>query len=154
MKIYKYLPVESNVKLTRATLLSAREFENYKEHIPTIAGECWLRDKGNVAGFAAWVYLDSLNERHADAEGYPVDTEKYIQPAVWFEDDAEELDVEKMGVGEQFVVDKTVFTVVADGLAVVNEPIGKFCFDKESDNYDHSYVKTVIDNWFETLCAE
>ena len=154
MKIFKYLPIETNLKLTGATLLSAREFEAYKEYIPTISGECWLRDKGKIDGFAAWVYFDSLNERYADIEGYPVDAKKYIQPAVYFEDGAKAFNAEKMCVGEQFVVAETVFTVVVVGIAVANKPIGEECFDKESDNYDCTYVKSIIDNWFEKLCTE
>lgn len=154
MKIFKYLPVESSLKLVGATLLSAKEFEIYKEYVPIILGECWLRDKGKIEGSAAWVYFDSLNERHVDLEGLPVNMKKHIQPAVCFEDGADDLDAEKMCVGEQFVVAETAFTVVADGIAVANKAIGEECFDEKSDNYDCSYVKTIINNWFENLCAE
>lgn len=149
MRVYKYIPVETTMELIGATLLSVDEFEKHKEYITPINGEWWLRDAGKIAGFAGYVYYDGTGEWHGDPEGSPIEDEKLIRPAVTFE--AEALS-EKLHMGDRFDIGETAFTVISNNMAIANKPIGEGYFDAQSNDYEQSSVKGMVEKWFASLC--
>jgi len=133
------------IGFTGATLLSVEEYEAYKDNIPGLDEWFWLRSPGSEAGYAADVY-DSIDSYLLGNN--ICRSNLAVRPAITFDPDKS-----KLLIGDKVLIDNVVFTVIADGILLANEAVGKHCFRKDwkapdANDYEASDIKKYVDEWF------
>jgi len=136
------------IGFTGAILLSVEEYEAYKNNIIGIDEWCWLRSPGSESGYAADVY-DS-------GDSYMLGnniccSDIGVRPAITFDSDKC-----KLLIGDRLVIGNATLTVIADGILLANEVVGKHCFRKDwkapdANDYEASDVKKYVDEWFKKI---
>lgn len=121
-------------------LLSVEEYRKYKHTIPIIKDWWWLRwshgyiqnnapfvgNVGGVRGYGGTIYCDI----------------GAVRPALQIKN-------HDLKIGDQFKFGRWEWTVISRYLAICNQKICDHRFDKESNNYEESEVKAIVDNDFE-----
>lgn len=153
MKIEKLITIkqESNIEITGATLLSLEEYNNYKNIIPHLDKNWWLRSPGYRSRDAAFVYgVDG----YVFDNGFNVPNPFGVRPVLQIN-----LSSSNLSVGDEFVIGKHKFTVISESYAISNSNIGWCPFRKDykadnANNYEASDVKKFVDEWYEELTKE
>ena len=119
---------ETNVKVKGARLLTIAEFEEFEESIPVTSNVCWWLADMDDSQLAAYVEGDYREEDMFTDTDYP---NTYFRVA---------LDISNGEVGEQFVFNGYVFTVLSETLAISNNVIGPVKY------YDDTLLDYVYDD--------
>lgn len=119
---------ETNVKVEKARLLTIVEFEEFEESIPATSNVCWWLADMDDSQLAAYVEGDYREEDMFTDTDYP---NTYFRVA---------LDISNGEVGEQFVFNGYVFTVLSETLAISNNVIGPVKY------YDDTLLDYVYDD--------
>ena len=119
---------ETNVTIEKARLLTIAEFEEFEESIPVTSSVCWWLADMDENGDAAYVEGDYREEDMFTATDYP---NTYFRVA---------LDISNGEVGEQFVFNGYVFTVLSETLAISNNVIGPVKY------YDDTLLDYIYDD--------
>ena len=116
----------------------SKEERKYKNH-------WWLRTPGIHSYYTCYVY----NEGNVSRYGINACYNSGIRPA---------LIISNLGdfkVGDIISIGKYYFKIIKPQMAwLYKQDIGTDYFDVKSNNYEASYVKQVIDSWFEKLKKE
>jgi len=134
---------EEDLEITGVTLLSKEEYWNYREWIPVAHACWWLRSPGSSQYYAANVDADgSLNDIHVtidDASVRPVLTIRNLKSAY-------------LHIGDEFILAGYTWTVIGEGLAIMNDTLENVVFRSDWDapdanDYEASDVKKWLNNW-------
>ena len=154
MKIEKLITIkqESNMEITGATLLSSEEYNNYKNRIPHLDKNWWLRSPGYDDALRAVCVFGDFG--FVFNRGDIVYGELGVRPALQIN-----LSSSNLSVGDEFVIGEHKFTVISESYAISNSDIGYYPFRKDSkadnaNNYEVSDVKKFVDEWYEELIKE
>ena len=133
-----------NLKINGATLLSVEEAENLLT-MEDRKYRCWwwLRSPGDFSDCAASVYGGG----DVYYRGYGVDSEgDCVRPALKISN----LQSSNLLIGDVFEVGDWKFKVISENLAwLYEQDIGSHRFDEETNIYEQSEIKQIVDNWFE-----
>ena len=137
--------IPSEIEFSGATLLSADEASTLlTEQEKKYKAPWWLRTPGFNSYNACNIYYGSV-----DIFGSNVDYYCCIRPA---------LQISNLGsfnVGDIFSIGEHYFKIISPELAwLYKQDIGEDHFDYESNNYETSHVKEIVDSWFEKLKDE
>lgn len=128
-------------------LLSAEEYNKYKENIPIINCWWWLRSPGCDSRSVALVSgLGSVFKSGDSIEnGYHA-----VRPALRYNPHDTLLNL--IPVGDKFVYNGVTWVVIdtEKNLAIAEMPIGFEMFSTISNNYFHSYIRKWLFYWKDT----
>ena len=132
------------LKITGITLLSVEEYEETRANIPPVHDYWWLRSPGYNGSSAA----DVRGDGDVDLNGNDVDYEDGVRPALRISN----LESSNPKIGDEIIVAERPWTVINEGLAIANKPIGACAFRKDwraedANNYEASDVKKYIEKW-------
>ena len=137
---------DTNLEFTGATLLSVDEAMCYlsREDRENYV-EWWLRTKGEWSDAASYVFVNGIISN----VGIDIKRQNAIRPALIISNLGE------FKVGDIFSIGEYYFKIIRPQMAwMYQQDIGFDIFDNESNNYETSHVKQVIDAWYETLMEE
>lgn len=138
-----------------ATLLSVEEYETYKENIPSVLDDWWLRSAGSLNCDAFLVYyLDECYDNPGwHCRNIAVDHNAGVRPALQI------LDL-KSEIGTKIKFDSNTFTVISENYALCDEIVGFSAFktfkgslknhNECLNNYENSLIKEYVDEWFKS----
>lgn len=139
-QIQTYIPEQ--IEFEGATLLSVeeaksllteqeREYENY----------WWLRTPGkNDSNYACLVFYDG----YVSQSGNYTDDLNDIRPALKIKN------IGNLKVGDIFKIGEYEFKIISPDLAwLYHQDIGTDIFDKETNVYENSHIKKIVDEWYE-----
>lgn len=150
----------SNIK--GITLLSAEEYEQFKNNIPSLNHSWWLRSPGDngyakyVQGYAKYVQRGG----YVDKYGAPISYQYVaVRPALILNSESSRLKIK-----DEFKFGKQKWTVISDTYAICNDNIGERCFragcradwevedanGENANDYEKSDVKEFIEDWLES----
>ena len=123
-----------------ATLLSVEETKK----IPTAAlayaeNWWWLRTEGCRPYFAAAIENNGSSSYMGKGKSYDIGA---VRPALYLESDDYQ-------VGNRFSVGNYNFTVVLPRLALLDSHIEMSHFDSNSNKYESSEIRKIVDRWFD-----
>ena len=136
----------TSLEFKGATLLSSEEaFTLLTEQERKYLIGWWLRTPGNHSYYACCVYGDG----NVCGYGINVSYVSGIRPALII------FNLGDFKVGDIISIGKYYFKIIKPQMAwLYKQDIGTDYFDVKSNNYEASYVKQVIDSWFEKLKKE
>ena len=145
----KTVNISATVEINGITLLSRDEFEAYKEYIPEIDHDWWLRSPSHFNFKALFVsYTGNLNSVGRDVT-YSDDI--VARPALKL------LNHSGLEIGDEFKFKNKKWIIIADDLAICKTYLtGDFPFRfKHStsgleNDYETSDIKRFIETWFNT----
>jgi len=121
-------------------LLSAKEYEKYKDKIPPIYGSWWwLRSRGVYSDCAAFINTGGGIDYNGD-----IVYKNYggVRPALKLKGE--------YAVGERIVLYSFPWIVIDKNLAIAEVPIGFTVFNVgESNRYCDSYIRADLKRWLE-----
>lgn len=121
-------------------LLSAEEYEKYRDRIPHINCWWWLQSPGCSSDRAATVHSDGS----VLYDGYFVDRSNgAVYPALKISD------YRKYEIGKRVVLYSFPWIIIDEGLAIAEVPIAFHKFDAKSNDYENSEIKKFLNDWFE-----
>ncbi len=122
------------------TLLSAEEYEKYKDNVPPINCSWWLRSPGINSNRAS--HVDSGGS--VDDDGLYVDRSNgAVRPALKMSDGR------KYEIGKRVILYNFPWIIIDKGLAIAEVPIAFRRFDNESNDYENSEIKKFLNDWLE-----
>ncbi len=133
----------SNIK--GITLLSAEEYEQFKNNIPPINSDWWwLRSPGHNDR-AAIVLDDGTADTYSVNYGHIA-----VRPALILNSESSSLKIK-----DEFEFGEHKWTVISDTYAICNDTIGDHCFREDwraedSCDYEKSDIKKYVENWYES----
>ena len=137
---------DTNLEFTGATLLSVDEAMCYlsREDRENYV-EWWLRTKGEWSDAASYVFVNEIISN----VGIDIKRQNAIRPALIISNLGE------FKVGDIFSIGEYYFKIIRPQMAwMYQQDIGFDIFDNESNNYETSHVKEIVDSWFEKLKDE
>lgn len=139
MKALKYNPTEIDIDITDISLLTLKEIERLPEKIRRYDDWWWLRSPGGFPGCAAYVYSDGS----VDDYGYDVDYDCIaVRPAITVSNI-------RFEIGDAIVIQGKKYVAIAPNKILYNDEVVCHRFDKESNEYEKSKIKKIVDGWFE-----
>ena len=147
MKITRFVPTEEELQIEDITLLSVKQYEQCRKHIPWIPSPWWLRDGGEKSWLAT--YVDSMGGVNKDGR-IVTETRFVVRPALKVEsvcDAGLQVDDKFSAIGQEW-------TVISETLVICNEGIAEHQFAESQDgldanDYKKSAVKKLIEKWLE-----
>lgn len=122
------------------TLLSAEEYEKYKDRIPQINCSWWLRSPGINSNRAASVDYDGSVFDLGDFVDLDYDA---VRPALKISDGR------KYEIGKRVILYNFPWIIIDEGLAIAEVPIAFHRFDEKSNDYENSEIKKFLNDWLE-----
>ena len=119
------------------TLLTAEEYEQYKDRIPLVKDWWWLRSPGYSSSYAAFVYFDGSVDYYGDFVYSSFDA---IRPAL-------KSDILNLHIGESFIALGNRWVMIDDGVAISQDVITHRRFDLESNDWETSELKSWLTEW-------
>lgn len=145
MKITRFAPSEKELRIEDITLLSVKQYQQCRKHIPWIPSPWWLRDGGKKSWLAT--YVDGMGGVNKDGRSV-TETRFMVRPALKVEGvfDA------GLQVGDKFTAIGQEWTVISETLVICNEGIVEHQFAKSQDGldaneYEKSAVKQCLKDW-------
>ena len=147
MKVNRKRIVEEtcDIKIDGITLLSQKEYEAAKKHIPALNHSWWLHSPGYNSKYAAYVLC---NYGYVIRYGYDVAYSIAVRPALKLVG----LKSANLQIGDNFRLFGHDWTVVSDTLALCNDSIGESPFREDyeaedANNYEASDIKMFVEKW-------
>lgn len=122
-------------------LLSAEEYEKYKDKIPHINCWWWLRSPGINSSIAAGVHYDGSVFYHGGSVYSAVGAA--VRPVLRISDGR------KYKIGERVMYYNFPWIIIDKNLAIAEVPIAFHRFDEKSNDYENSEIKKFLNNWLE-----
>ena len=146
-KVEKLTTMPCELEITGATLLTVDEANELVTVEDRACGSWWwLRSPGVDRLLSACVYSDGS----VYADGYTVDYGSGgVRPALKIEN----LALSNLKIGDTFCFGGKLFKLISDRLALCETIIGISRFDKSSNDYAHSEIKSYVDHWFDELMS-
>ena len=136
----------TNLEFKGAIILSTLEASKFlTKESREYKTSMWLRNPGHHDKFACYVdFFGTVS--YSGGSIYDADG---IRPALQI------CNLGSFNVGDIFSIGEYYFKIISPELAwLYKQDIGFDIFDKESNNYETSHVKRVVDAWFEELKKE
>lgn len=146
MKVIK-LPTkqEEDIIILGATIPSVEEIRVVSEHERVFPYGWWLRSPDSFDTLTYRVNVDGQITSGAIARCY------YVRPALIVSD----ISNSNFKVGDMFEFKGQYFMFLTNTLAwMCKRDIGEHYFDQETNIYENSHIKTVVDNWFAAFMKE
>ena len=128
-------------------LLSATEYEHYKNKIPFIQGLWWLRSPGNNFRTAASVFSSNNANYYSEIEYCSV----IVRPAIKYSSLRSKI-TKSSCCNNRIIFMDHPFRIIdpVNEIAIAEVPIALNQFDVESNDYETSCVRRKLLKWFET----
>ena len=144
-KVLKQIIVEQplDIHITEVTLLSVEEYDKCKANIPAISKRWWLSSPGRGRAHATLVRCDGL--RVYDFVNY---TCFVVRPALRIKSP----EPSNLSIGDRFNLAGYTWTMIDDGLALLDGYIGQCAFREDwkasdANDYEKSDVKKYLKRW-------
>lgn len=155
MKVDKIVKstVEEELEITKATLLSIKEAEEYLTNEERKYERWWwLRSPSSYSGYTAGVNSNGNIYNRGSRVTYINDC---VRPALQITN----LESSNLKIGDTFKISDYEFKIISKELAwMYKQDIGRHAFNtdykeenKEGNNYETSDVKKYVDKWFRLL---
>lgn len=140
-----YTTEDLSVHFYGITLLSSKEYDEYKNIIPIINGWWWLRSSGSHRSFATEVYNDD-----SPCSRYVSNVSGCVRPAL-----IGNFKSSNLRYSDKFILIGYNWTVLNDWLALCDDVVGKTYFRKDANasdanDFEHSDIKKWLYRWTET----
>ena len=125
-----------------ATLLSANEYEEDMKYIKSLGDDWWLRSFGYNSYYAAYVDKEDIASRYGEHVNYKFN----VRPVLILNRKQRKI----LKYKTEVFIDGKSYTSIGEYL-VANFSIGKYPFNeevKDGNDYYTSYIRTIVDNWF------
>lgn len=145
MKALRYTPTEIEIEITGISLLTIEEVEVLPENIRQYGDDWWLRTPGFYSYHAAYV---SNNGSIGDYGGDVDDVDDYgvsVRPTLTVAN----LDSLNLKIGDILVIKNKKYIYIGDNRVLYNDKAVYHRFDKESNDYEKSEIKKIVDKWLE-----
>ena len=117
------------------TLLTAEEYNKYKEIIPPVKDWWWLRSLGKFQHYAAFVncaaFPDCIVVYYVNIAARPALKTKIFN----------------LPIGEKFIALGNCWIMIDDGIAISKDVITHRRYDKNSNVWDTSELKAWLEEW-------
>ena len=124
---------------SHADLLTAEEAEKLPRRLRKHTRWWWLRSPGDDSKHAAYVHIGGS----VYYDGHPVDlSDVAVRPALRISN------LNDYRVGSLFKFGGKWFEIIDENTAFCLSNIGIEKFDDKTNDYNNSYIKQYIDNWF------
>ena len=121
-------------------LLSAEEYEKYKDKIPHINCWWWLRSPGLYSDITIGVSGGGSICDYGHGVSYSYGA---VRPVLKMSDGR------KYKIGERVILYDFPWIIIDEGLAIAEVPIAFRRFDEKSNDYENSEIKKFLNNWLE-----
>ncbi len=149
MKVEKFVTSTEvvDLKIIGITLLSEADYVAFKGNIKSCGKTWWLKtayDQYDGKAYAKRVEADgSISVR--DVEEYHT----FVRPALMLGD----ANKAYCKIGDKFLFADDTYTIISNELALCDDTLGQMAFgadknDRSASNYERSYIKAYLDEWF------
>ena len=140
MKITYYKPMETDLEIEGISLLTVCEVENLPEEIREYKTWWWLKTAGDEPDRAAIVDNFGFISYDGDDVFYDSST---VRPAVTIRN-LESLNLE---IGDSLMIQGKKYVYIGGSKALYNDEAVYHRFDAESNDYEQSEIKQIVENW-------
>lgn len=133
---------EYEVVIEKITLLTAEEYQHYKENIPHANFMWWLRSKG-VDESEDLTAIEVFPNGYVYYCGSRVQFPDHVRPVI-------KLCNNPFSIGDKFNFKDYIWTIISEeGLAICDYSIAEmsFCLDGSSNDYEFSDIKAFLESW-------
>ncbi len=143
MKITCFKTITESLNIEKISLLTIEEAKGLPEKIRWYDDWWWLQSEGGECNHAAIV----LDNGSINSYGIYVDNEFAVRPVLTISN----LDCWNLDVGNWVYIQGKVYVYIGDNRVLYDddEEIVRHRFDKESNNYEQSEIKQIVDRWLE-----
>ena len=132
------------LEIEEITLLSAQEYETYKEQVKLVNDDWWLRSPGFDVTHATFVNSDGCLYSYGNGVVY---VDNAVRPALKVN-----LGSSNLRIGDEIEWANHNWTVISDELALCDETIAKLPLRRnwradDANEYEKSDLKKWLENW-------
>lgn len=136
---------EIELEIEEVTLLSAEEYNAYKERIPPVHCWWWLRSPGRGTDLAANVRSEETTDYRGDLVVHGTCA---VRPVLKIRNPL----AANLEILDRFTLAKHTWTVISEDLAICDDIVGKTCFRNDwkaadANIYEVSDIKTWLAGW-------
>ena len=140
MKVTRYNPEEIEAVVTDISLLTLEEAKALPENIRQYRGWWWLRTPGDERFTVAFVYNGGSVNSYGTDIGYNYNC---VRPVLTIAD----LDFFDLEVGDTLAIQNKRYIYIGDNRVIYNGELVYHRFDEDSNDYEKSEIKKIVDNW-------
>ncbi len=142
MEITYYKLNKADLKVEDISLLTLEEVEQLPGSIRFYACSWWLRSAGYTSHHAAWVNHDGSTFGLGEPVNYDFCA---VRPTLTISN----LESLNLKIGDVLTIKGEEYRYIGGNKALYNDEVVCHRFDEESNNYEQSDIKKIVDKWFE-----